>query len=88
MYLQYKKQSKKDPAMPKDLPSRRTRCIEWMQRPSPLASPHPSDDKDDIVGPSAEAVAGLLGLSNNFIGKTAEDVEYDNFFTNRCEDEM
>ncbi len=27
-YLQYKKQSKKDPGMPKDLQERRARCVE------------------------------------------------------------
>ena len=37
--LQYKKQGKKDPAMPKDLATRRARCIEWIACPSPLVSP-------------------------------------------------
>ena len=44
-YLQYKKQSKKDPGMPKDLQQRRARCVEWMSRPSPTASPTASDDE-------------------------------------------
>ena len=29
-YLQYKKQSNKDPGMPKDLQERRACCVEWM----------------------------------------------------------
>ena len=46
-YLQYKKQSNKDPGMPKDLQERRARCIEWMTRQSPTASPAASDDEGD-----------------------------------------
>ena len=44
-YLQYKKQSNKDPGMPKDLQERCARCVEWMTRPSPTASPTVSDDE-------------------------------------------
>ena len=46
-YLQYKKQSNKDPGRPKDLQERRARCIEWMTRQSPTASPAASDDEGD-----------------------------------------
>ena len=46
IYLQYKKQSVKDPGMPKDLDARRARCIEWMARSSPVPSPHASDDEN------------------------------------------
>ena len=69
LYLQYKKQSRKDPAMPKDLNERRARCLEWMGRASPVASPHASDDEEDVDGLKTEgraaAVAALLGLANN-----------------------
>ena len=43
--LQYKKQSNKDPGMPKDLQERRAHCIEWMSCQSPTASPTASDDE-------------------------------------------
>jgi hypothetical protein len=33
--------------MPKDLIGRRQRCVEWISRPSPTASPKQSDDDDD-----------------------------------------
>ena len=33
--------------MPKDLQERRARCIEWMTRQSPTASPAASDDEGD-----------------------------------------
>ena len=46
-YLQYKKQSNKDPGMPKDLQEWRACCVEWMTRPSPTASPTASDDEGD-----------------------------------------
>ena len=65
-YLQYKKQSAKDPGMPKGLPERHIRCHEWMRRPSPTASPHASDDEGEggdtmeEMGDPALAVAGLL----------------------------
>ena len=39
-YLQYKKQSSKDPGTPRDLQERRARCIEWMARPSPAPAPN------------------------------------------------
>jgi hypothetical protein len=55
-YLQYKKQSNKDPGMPKELQDRRLRCVEWMARPSPTASPTASDDEgDDILAENATA---------------------------------
>ena len=76
VYLQYKKQSAKDPAMPKDLPGRRARCLEWMGRQSPVASPHASDDEMDDEEVAVEdegemdvsaamAVAGLMGLGSS-----------------------
>ena len=58
-YLQYKKQPK-DKAMPKDLIGRRERCVEWITRPSPTASPNQSDDEDNDA---ADAVEGLLGMA-------------------------
>jgi hypothetical protein len=54
-YLQYKKQSKKDPGMPKDLQERRARCVEWMKRPSPAASPTASDDEGENGLPDGAA---------------------------------
>ena len=58
-YLQYKKQPK-DKAMPKDLIRRRERCVEWITRPSPTASPNQSDDEDNDA---ADAEEGLLGMA-------------------------
>ncbi len=46
-YLQYKKQSSKDPGMPRDLEERRARCIEWIACPSPAPSPNVSDDEGE-----------------------------------------
>ena len=46
VYLQYKKQSHKDGKMPADLDKRRERCVKWITRTSPTASPHASDDED------------------------------------------
>ena len=67
--------------MPKDLPVRRSRCLEWMVRPSPTASPHQSEDEDDgdimdEVGLGefdghTWAVDGLLVLADG------NDIEYD-----------
>jgi hypothetical protein len=57
-YLQYKKQQK-DMAMPKDLHGRRQRCVNWITRPSPTASPYQSDKEAD----AANAVEGLLGMA-------------------------
>ena len=47
-------------AMPKDLIGRRERCVEWITRPSPTASPNQSDDEDNDA---ADAVEGLLGMA-------------------------
>jgi hypothetical protein len=58
-YLQYNKQPK-DKAMPKDLIGRRERCVEWITRPSPTASPNQSDDEDNDA---ANAVERLLGMA-------------------------
>ena len=44
IYLQYKKQSAKEPAMPKELDARRARCLEWMSRQSPTSSQNTSND--------------------------------------------
>ena len=85
IYLQYKKQSAKDPGMPKDLADRRARCVEWMRRPSPTASPESTDD-DDEGGMEvfareedvADGVDGLLGLAAN---------ELDGFFASATGDD-
>ena len=53
--------------MPKDLAERRSRCLEWMGRPSPTSSPHASDDEGDNSTPdksAAEVAATLLGLAS------------------------
>ena len=44
-YLQYKKHSKNDSGLPKDLQECRACCIKWMTCPFPTASPTASDDK-------------------------------------------
>ncbi len=44
-YLQYKKNKDDKKAMPTTVHQRRARCLEVMFHPSPLASPHASDDK-------------------------------------------
>ena len=55
-YLQYKKQSNKDPGMPKELQDRCLRCVEWMDRPSPTASPTASDNEgEDTLADNATA---------------------------------
>ena len=46
--------------MPKDLIGRRERCVEWISRPSPTASPNQSDDVENYA---ADAVEGLLGMA-------------------------
>ena len=46
--------------MPKDLPGQRQRCVEWITRPSPTASPYQSDKEDNDA---AGAVEGLLGMA-------------------------
>ncbi len=83
-YLQYKKQSAKDPGMPKGLPERRARCLEWMNRPSPTASPHASDDEsegEEVADEDvSDGVAGFLRLALNvldgyFLGKSGGDGE-------------
>ena len=58
-YLQYKKLPK-DKAMPKDLIGQRERCVEWISRPSPTASPNQSEDEDNGA---ADAAEGLLGMA-------------------------
>ncbi len=59
-YLQYKKQSNKDPGMPKDLQERRARCVEWMNRPSLTASLAASDDEGEIQLDVMDCVDGLM----------------------------
>ena len=68
-YLQYKKQPK-DKAMPKDLPGRRQRCVEWIGRPSPTSSPYQSDEEENY---DADAVDGLLGIANTELISRAGD---------------
>ena len=65
LYLQYKKQGKKDPAMPKDLATRRAQYNEWIAHPSPLASPCQSEDEMDTDAASGEqsAIQGLLEMA-------------------------
>ena len=48
--------------MPKDLIGRRERCVEWINRPSPTASPNQSDD-DDEDNDAADADERLLGMA-------------------------
>ena len=56
--------------MPKELGERRARCLAWMRRPSPTASPNGSDDEGDHGEDEEEGddmdgvVAGLLGLAS------------------------
>ncbi len=50
----------KDKAMPKDLIGWRERCVEWITRPSPTASPNQSDTEDNDA---ANAEEGLLGMA-------------------------
>ena len=71
-YLQYKKQSNKDPGMPRDLEERRARCIEWMTRPSPTASPAASDDEGEIQLDVMDCVDGLMEFA------TQAGTEWDN----------
>jgi hypothetical protein len=71
-YLQYKKQPK-DKAMPKDLPGRRQRCVEWIGRPSPTSSPYQSDEEENH---DADAVDGLLRIANtDLISRASESLE-------------
>jgi hypothetical protein len=46
--------------MPKDLPGRRQRCVEWIDWPSPTSSPYQSDKEDNF---DADAVEGLLEIA-------------------------
>ena len=57
--------------MPKDLVGRWQRCVEWMHRPSPPASPNESDDEGPVSNEdsSTDAIAGLLGLASNALGQ-------------------
>ena len=57
--------------MPKDLIGRRQRCVEWIHRPSPPASPNESDDEGPTSNKniSTDAIAGLLGLVSNDPGQ-------------------
>ena len=68
VYLQYKKQSSKDPRMPKDLQERCARYLEWMGWSSPTASPNGSNiegkEDDEERKDIDNVVAGLLGLSS------------------------
>ena len=80
MYLQYKKQSNKDPAMPKELEERRARCMEWMHHPSPTASPHASDEENEgdefaVSADVTDGVAGLLGLASDSLDGLYADTD-------------
>ena len=64
--------------MPKDLPGRRERCQEWMNRPSPTASPNASDDELDgeqAADPStaSDAIDGILALADSVGGDVGDD---------------
>ena len=79
-YLQYKRQSSKEPEMPKDLAQRRVHCVEWTVHPSPVATPQASDNKskdgEDKEVDMDGVVAGLLGLASNANPKVGfDDVE-------------
>ena len=65
LYLQYKKQSNKDPAMPKELLERRRRCVEWISRPSPTCSPRASDNEEDET--DAMEVGAVKGLEEEVV---------------------
>ena len=82
IYLQYKKQSSKDPGMPKELSERQARCLEWMKRPSPPSSPHASDDEGGIpqAEDNAAVVAGLLGLASNTLANQDMEEDDDAFY--------
>jgi len=84
-YLQYKKNQGKgeraDGAMPKELPDRRARCVEYMSRPSPAGSPYQSDT-EDIEENTMESASALLALASqelsvreDGINSLAEDLE-------------
>jgi hypothetical protein len=74
-YLQYKKKSKWDHAMPKDLAAKQQHCIEWMSGPSPMASPYQSDDENDVGINEGEqdAVHGLLGMAGCQLSAKMDD---------------
>ena len=84
-YLQYKKNQgkgeKADGAMPKELQDRRARCVEYMSRPSPAASPYQSDNEDikDTTMQSASALLALasheLSVREDGINSLAADLE-------------
>ena len=63
VYLQYKKHNK-DTAMPKGLTERRQRCLEWINHPSPTASPNQSDSDRVEEGYTDDAVEALLGMAS------------------------
>mmetsp|Transcript_12320 Transcript_12320/g.36213 ORF Transcript_12320/g.36213 Transcript_12320/m.36213 type:complete len:90 (+) Transcript_12320:544-813(+) len=68
--------------MPKDLAERRQRCLEWMHRPSPVASPHASDEEGDGLDEPVDVAAVLVDLAggagadgNPFGGDEDEEME-------------
>ena len=75
-YLQYKKQSNKDPGMPKDLQERCARCVEWMNCPSLTASPAASDDEGEIQWDVMDCVDGLMEFATQ-AGTEWEDIIQD-----------
>ena len=64
--------------MPKDLPGRRQRCVEWIGRPSPTSFPYQSDEEENL---HADAVEGLLGIATTDLISTdrLEEVEVERF---------
>ena len=67
--------------MPNELPDRRARCVEYMLRPSPAASPCQSDNKD-IEDTKIQSVSTLsaftshnLNMKEDGINSLAADLE-------------
>jgi hypothetical protein len=59
LFIQYKKK-RGDPAKPKSILDLRSRCHEIHRQPSPICSPHASDDEDDDVLMSDVEGAGVI----------------------------
>ena len=58
--------------MPKDLQEWGARCVEWMNCPSPTASPSASDDEGEIQLDVMDCVDGLMEFT------TQAGTEWDN----------
>ena len=50
--------------MPNELPDRRARCVEYMLRTSPAASPYQSDN-EDIEDTTMQSASALLALASH-----------------------